>query len=103
MAEKRDRKPRNEERDLDEDVKDIGEGDDEEFEDVETEDENLDEDVHDEEAAGQDAHFTAEIGSEGGSAGDLQERRAQPGIARGSEATETGRPSSTADLTRNRR
>ncbi len=98
MAEKRDRRPRNEpdERDLiEEDAPDTGE-DDEQFEDVDTEDEDLDEDVIDEEASGQDQHFTAEIGSEGGSAGDLEERRAQSGIARGSEATETGRPSSGA-------
>ncbi len=103
MAEKRDRKPRNEERDLDDDVRDIGEGEDDEFEDVETEDEDLDEDVLDEEAAGQDAQYTAEIGSEGGSAGDLQERRAQSGIARGSEATETGQPSSKVERFVNRR
>ncbi len=106
MAEKRDRKPRNEEqRDLDEqDVRDVGEDeDDDEFEDIESEDEDLDEDVIDEEAAGQDRAFTAEIGSEGGSAGDLEERRAQSGIARGSEATETGRPSSRVSELRDRR
>lgn len=43
MAEKRDRKPRNEEqRDLDENIRDVGEGDneDEELENVETEDED---------------------------------------------------------------
>jgi hypothetical protein len=105
MAEKRDRRPRNEpdERDLiEEDATDTGE-DDEQFEDVDTEDEDLDEDVIDEEASGQDHHFTAEIGSEGGSTGDLEERRAQSGIVRGSEATETGRPSSDAWETRDRR
>ncbi len=105
MAEKRDRRPRNEEdeRDLiEEDVTDTGE-DDEQFEDIESEDEDLDEDVIDEEAAGQDQHFTAEIGSEGGSAGDLEERRAQSGVARGSEATETGQPSSDVWQTRDRR
>ena len=105
MAEKRDRRPRNEqsERDLiDEDVTDTEEND-EEFEDIDTEDEDLDEDVIDEEASGQDRHFTAEIGSEGGSPGDLEERRAQSGIVRGSEATETGQPSSAAWKTRDRR
>ncbi len=108
MAEKRDRKSRNEEqRDLDEqDVRDVGEGeeeDDDQFEDIESDDEDLDEDVIDEEAAGQDRAFTAEIGSEGGSTGDLEERRAQSGIARGSEATETGRPSSRVSELRDRR
>ncbi len=106
MAEKRDRKSRNEEqRDLnDQDVRDEGqEEDDDQFEDVETEDEDLDEDVLDEEAAGQDRAFTAEIGSEGGSAGDLEEHRAQSGIAHGSEATETGRPSSRTSELRDRR
>ncbi len=106
MAEKRDRRPRNEENERDlieEDVTDTGENNDEEFEDVDTEDEDLDEDEIDEEASGQDRHFTAEMGSEGGSTGDLQERRAQSGIIRGSEATETGRPSSNAWKTRDRR
>ncbi len=105
MAEKRDRRPRNEEdeRDLiEEDTTDTGE-DDDRFEDIDTEDEDLDEDVINEEAAGQDDHFTDEIGSEGGSTGDLEERRAQSGIVRGSEATETGRPSSSVWETRDRR
>ncbi len=89
MAEKRDRKPRNEDRDLiDDDARDVSEEDDQ-FEDVETEDEDLDEDIADEEASGRDRDFTAEDGSEGGSAGDIEERRLQSGIRRGSEATET--------------
>lgn len=103
MAEKRDRKSRNEDqRDLNDEVRDIGENEDEEFEDVDTEDEDLDEDVIDEDAAGPDAHFTAEIGSEGGSAGHLERRRAQSGISRGSEATETGRPFSDRGVATNR-
>ncbi len=104
MAEKRDRRARNEERDFDdEDLRDTAEESDEEFEDVETEDEDLDEDVVDEEAAGEDRSFTAEIGSEGGSTGSLEERRAQSGISRGSEASETGRPSADRWLPRDRK
>jgi hypothetical protein len=50
MAEKRDRRPRNEERDLIEDDV-IGTGDqEEEFEEIDAEEEDLDEDVMDEEA-----------------------------------------------------
>ena len=109
MAEKRDRRPRNEEheRDLiDEGVTDTSDEDDERFEDIENEeeDDDLDHDVIDEEASGEDRHFTREIGSEGGSAGRLEERRAQyGGIARGSQATETGRPSSDVGKTKDRR
>jgi hypothetical protein len=60
MAEKRDRRPRNEERErdlIDEDVTDTRE-DDDELEDIESEDEDLDEHVIDEEAAGRDRPFT---------------------------------------------
>ncbi len=97
MAEKRDRRPRNEEQDFnDEDMTDLGDSEEnQESEDIDDgEDEDLDEDVIDEEASGPGAHYTAEIGSEGGSAGNLEERRPRAGISRGSEATETGRPSS---------
>ncbi len=87
------------ERDDEQPIRDRMDEDDEEFEDVETEDEDesdeeMDEDVIDEEQAlPEDRDFTAEIGSEGGSRGDLQTARNHAGMARGSEATETGRPS----------
>ena len=57
MAEKRDRRPRNEEqRDLmDDDVKDVSEENDDRFGDVENEDEDSDQDAPDEEASGGDA------------------------------------------------
>ncbi len=105
MAEKRDRRPRNEDREIEDDVRDISEESDEEFEDVDNEedDEDLDEDVVDEEASGHDRHFTAEVGSEGGSAGELEQHRAQSVISRGSERTTTGRPSADAWLSHNRR
>jgi hypothetical protein len=95
MAEKRDRRPRNEDPSdlIDDEVRDISEDNDAEVEDVEeidAEDEDLDDDLVDTEASGEERHFTSEIGSEGGSAGDL-ERPQRPGIARGSEATETRR------------
>ncbi len=85
-------------RDDEEPIRDRTDEEDEEYEDVDTEDEDesdeeMDEDVIDEEQAmPEDRDFTAEIGSEGGSPGDLQTARRQAGVARGSEATETGRP-----------
>lgn len=109
MAEKRDRRPRNEEQPEmldDEELRGSSDEGDEEFEDdddVEGEDEDLDEDIVDEEASGADRSFTNEIGSEGGSAGDLELRRAQAGVSRGSEATETGRPSADRYDARNRK
>lgn len=96
MAEKRDRRPRNEEQpDLleNDDVRGTAEDEDAEFEDIDSEDEELDEDLLDEEASGQQRSFTSEIGSEGGSTESLERGRAQSGISRGSESTETGRPS----------
>ncbi len=87
-------------RDDEEPIRDrTGEEEDEEYEEVDSEDEDdsdedMDEDILDEEQAmPEDRDFTAEIGSEGGSRGDLQMARNKAGIARGSEATETGRPS----------
>lgn len=69
--------------------------DEDEFED---EDEDTDEDEEDEEddleARGitSDRDFTAEIGSEGGSDGDMETERPHPGVLGGSEATTTARP-----------
>ena len=108
MAEKRDRRPRNEERPEmmdDEQLRGSVEDDDDEFEEddeVEGED-DLDEDIIDEEASGQDRTFTSEIGSEGGSAGDKELRRPRAGVVRGSETTETGRPSSDVFRSRDRK
>ena len=52
MAEKRDRRPRNEERDLiEDDATGTGDQDEEEFEEIDAEEEDLDEDVIDEEAS----------------------------------------------------
>ena len=71
---------------------------DEEFEDAE---EDLDEDEEEEsedddlnvgrDLAG-DAAFTGEVGSEGGSRGDVEVERQRPRVMRGSESTTTGTP-----------
>ncbi len=108
MAEKRDRRPRNEEHPElmdDDDLRGSSDEGDDEFEeddDIEGEDDDLDEDIVDEEASGEDRSFTGEIGSEGGSAGDMELRRPRAGAVRGSEATETGRPSGSFFETRSR-
>ncbi len=87
----------------DEDLRGSSDDEFEEDDDIEGEDDDLDEDIVDEEASGGDRSFTHELGSEGGSAGDLELRRARAGVVRGSEATETGRPSADAFEAENRK
>jgi hypothetical protein len=70
----------------------VGESDDD-FED-EDELEDVDEDDEDLDAPrgiGDDRSFTSEIGSEGGSQGDMESDRRKPRVMRGSEATTTAR------------
>lgn len=57
--------------------------DEEEFEDGDEVDEEEEEDI------GEDRSFTSEIGSEGGSQGDMEAGRPKPRVMRGSEATTT--------------
>ncbi len=94
-------------RDDEEPIRDRTDEEDEEYEEVDTEDEDesdeeMDEDiVDDEQAMPADRDFTAEVGSEGGSHGAFRTGRNHAGMARGSEATEIGRPS--GDVRRNER
>jgi hypothetical protein len=62
-----------------------------EEEDFEDEEEELDEDL-DTERGAMDRNFTAEIGSEGGSQGDLEKEQRRPHVTRGSEASSTALP-----------
>lgn len=66
----------------------IAEEEDEFDEDAE-EDEDEDDEMDLPRESGAAKEFTAEIGSEGGSAGDLESSRRQPRVMRGSEATTT--------------
>jgi hypothetical protein len=68
---------------------------DEEVQEFEEEEETDEDELMDE-----DREFSGEIGSEGGSRGTFERGRSQAGVARGSEATEIGRPS--GDTTRKR-
>jgi hypothetical protein len=67
--------------------------DEDEFEDTDEldEDEEEDEDLDAEKDIGEDRSFTSEIGSEGGSQGDMEADRRKPRVMRGSEATTTAR------------
>lgn len=66
--------------------------DEEEFDDSDELDEDEDdEDLETEQGMGEDRSFTSEIGSEGGSQGDLEAERRTPRVMRGSEATSTAR------------
>src|SRR5512146_2431584 len=83
----------------DEDLRDDLGTDDEAFEDTEDLDEDeeaddLDEDIRDEEASAgaPDRSHTSEVGSEGGSPGDIEVERDRRPLTRGSEATTTARP-----------
>jgi hypothetical protein len=81
--------------DREEDIRDSFEDEDEEMTGLEGEEELEEDELLDEER-----EFTGEIGSEGGSRGDIQRGRGQAGVSRGSDATEIGRPS--GDKTRRR-
>jgi hypothetical protein len=93
MAEKNNRPPDEEEFDVPEDDRERGIADEEEeFEDTEEDEEEGDEEDLDlPRDLGQSRGFTSEIGSEGGSQGDLEETRRHPRVMRGSEATTTAR------------
>ncbi|RPJ63257.1 MAG: hypothetical protein EHM24_24665 [Acidobacteria bacterium] len=69
---------------------------DEEFEDAEEdldeEDDADDEDLNVERDLISDVGFTSEVGSEGGSRGDVEVERKRPRVMRGSESTTTGEP-----------
>ncbi len=70
----------------------VGE-DEDDFEDEEAdESDEEDEDDLDAEGVVEDRGFTAEIGSEGGSHGDIETGRRRPGVMEGSEATTTANP-----------
>ncbi|HSK10611.1 MAG TPA: hypothetical protein VK911_13610 [Vicinamibacterales bacterium] len=72
--------------------------DEDEFEDVDADEEDLDEaepgdeDIRAEDTTTTDRRFTAEVGSEGGSGGDIEVARDRPAPLTGSEATTTGKP-----------
>jgi hypothetical protein len=86
-------------KDEDEEHEDPNEGDergiaesDEDFdEEDELDEEEEDEDLDSPRGAGDDRSFTSEVGSEGGSQGDMETERRKPRIMRGSEATTTAR------------
>ena len=93
MAEDRNQRPKDEDPLLDE--KERGSGD-EEFEDAE-EDLDEEEDADDDDLTVErdlvsDVGFTGEVGSEGGSRGDVEEERKRPRVMRGSESTTPGTP-----------
>jgi hypothetical protein len=68
--------------------------DEDEFEDTDELDDDEDEDDEDlkaDEGLREDRTFTSEIGSEGGSQGDMEAERQKPRVMRGSEASTTAR------------
>lgn len=71
--------------DLDEQERGIGESD----EDFDDEDDSDEEDLDTPRGIPDDRSFTSEIGSEGGSQGDMEVERRKPRVMRGSEATTT--------------
>ena len=86
--------PRGRANDEDVDIGDatpVDDGDVDVDEEVEEENAALDEDVSDaEEALTHDRAFTTEVGSEGGSQGDMEVEEPRPRVLGGSEATTTG-------------
>ncbi len=82
-------------KDDDEEFEDTGEGSERGVGDSEDEfddDDEVDEDDENEDSprgVGDDRSFTSEIGSEGGSQGDLEAERRRPRVTRGSEAGTT--------------
>ena len=95
MAERGNQRPEDEEPLFDEQERERGSAD-EEFEDadedLDEEDESEDEDLSVERDLISDAGYTGEIGSEGGSRGDVEVERKRPRVMRGSESTTTGTP-----------
>jgi hypothetical protein len=97
MADEKRRSADEEEFEVPEDESERGIADDEEeFEDTD----ELDEDEEDEEdleekGIAEDRGFTSEIGSEGGSQGDLEVERRKPRVMQGSEASTTARTDET--------
>jgi len=93
MAENRSQFPDDEEPLIDE--KERGSAD-EEFEDAEEdldeEEDADDDDLNVERNLISDVGFTGEVGSEGGSRGDVEVERKRPRVMRGSESTTTGTP-----------
>lgn len=70
----------------------VGESDDDfDDEDELDEEEEEDEDLESPRGTSEDRSFTSEIGSEGGSQGDMEAERRKPRVMRGSEATTTAR------------
>jgi hypothetical protein len=96
MPDEKRRRPDDEEFEVPEDESERGIAEDEdEFEDADElddeEEEDEDEDPDAEKGVGEDRGFTAEVGSEGGSQGDLEAKRRKPRVMRGSEATTTAK------------
>lgn len=91
MADPTRRRPDEEEFDVPEEERERGVAEeDDEFEDTEDLDEEEDEeDIDSPKGMTSDRGFTSEVGSEGGSQGDLETRRRKPRVMQGSEATTT--------------
>lgn len=90
MAEQRNQGTEDEEPLIDDRERGVG---DDEFEDAEDEDEEEEIDDEDLNVGGDwigDAEFTGEVGSEGGSRGDVEVERKNPRVLSGSESTTTG-------------
>lgn len=102
MMAQHDRHPADE-AELDRDERELPDGprgaDEEEFDEDEIDEEDLDEegevgdeDIRADATIGSDRRFTGEIGSEGGSRGDVEVAHDRPGPLTGSEAGSTARP-----------
>lgn len=98
MAEHRNQRRDDEEPLADEQERGRADDDFEDPDDIDEDEEADDEDLEAERDLISDATYTGEIGSEGGSRGDVEVERKRPRVMQGSESTTTGTPDQGGDF-----